>query len=297
MSEQDVGLWSWKRGTNHNRIIDLQRQGPMEVREGDVRFEFYGGSAFRITSPVGVQLFIDPWRNLPAGQEGQFFLHQLPEVACDIGLSTHAHFDHDALHRLDAHMLLDRIVGEFRLADVRIWGIADKHVWDFSGCLFDFTTYLRDRGIEPAPPDNPRSFDNTLILIETGGLRILHWGDNRPDPPQAVWDALGEIDVALLPVDGSRHVLTYEQAEAVIDRVNAKVCIPHHYFTRGLVRLASTLMPADDWVDRQPDAVRLESATVALNPEQIRGLRGRVLHFGNHLAFDLPKPAGHGPRS
>ncbi len=297
MSVQDVGLWSWKHPGNHNHVIDLQKRGPLDNRPGDVTLEFFGGSAFRITSPAGLTLFIDPWRNLPGGQEGQFFLHEMPVVDCDVGLSTHAHFDHDALHLLNSSMLLDRIAGEFRFADVRVLGIADKHVWDFSGCIYDFTTYLRDRGIDPAPPDNPRSFDNNLLIVETGGLRILHWGDNRPDPPQEVWDALGEVDVALLPIDASRHVLTFEQAEMIVERLKVKVCIPHHYFTRGLLRIASTLLPADEWVARQSHVQRLESARVTLNPESIRGFKGQVLYFGDHLAFELPRPAAGGPRT
>jgi L-ascorbate metabolism protein UlaG (beta-lactamase superfamily) len=293
MSVVNEGLWSWKQTDNHNNVIELQRRGLLDDRPGNVKFEFYGGSAFRMTSPAGVTLLIDPWRNLPGGAEGQFFLHTMPEVKVDIGLSTHAHFDHDALHLLNSNMLLDRIAGVFRFADVTIYGIADKHIWDFSGCIYDFTRYLRDRGFDPAPPDNPRSFDNNMFVVETGGLRILHWGDNRPDPPDEVWSQIGRIDVALLPIDGSRHILTYDQAEAVMDRIEAKVCIPHHYFTRGLCRIASTLLPADEWVMRQPGHVYLDSASVTLNPVEIADFRGKVLCFGDHLNFELPKnPAG-----
>ncbi|MFX4839121.1 MBL fold metallo-hydrolase, partial [Acinetobacter baumannii] len=79
------------------------------------------------------------------------------------------------------------------------------------------------------PPDNWRSFDNSLIVVETGGLRILHWGDNRPNPPERVWAAIGQVDVALLPIDGSEHVMSYGQVEAVIERLKPRITVPHHY--------------------------------------------------------------------
>jgi L-ascorbate metabolism protein UlaG (beta-lactamase superfamily) len=62
-------------------------------------------------------------------------------------------------------------------------------------------------GIAIEPPDNPRSWDHGLIVVETVGMRIVHWGDNHHDPPEDIWKALGRIDIALLPVDGSQHVM------------------------------------------------------------------------------------------
>ena len=217
---------------------------------------------------------VDPWRNLPVTTMGigQWFNHDFPPVIVDIGLSMHAHFDHDGLHRLYANMLMDRIVGEFSLGDVRIHDIAEKHVSDFSHCIYNFTEATMERGVDPRPPDNPRSWDNTLFVIETAGLRILHWGDNRPDPPEEVWQAIGEIDIALLPIDDSQHILSYEHVDDVLKRTRAKVCIPDHYRTRGLVRMYSTLMPADGWVRPYED-----SDEVVLSKSKIEGLDRQVL--------------------
>jgi len=86
-----------------------------------VKIEFFGCLAYRITTPAGPTIMVDPWRNLPVTTMGigQWFNRDFPPVIVDIGLSTHAHFDHDGLHRLHANMLMDRIVGEFSLGDVR----------------------------------------------------------------------------------------------------------------------------------------------------------------------------------
>jgi len=42
-------------------------------------------------------------------------------------MSSHAHFDRDAIYRAHATMVLERPAGEFKLGDVKITGIADKH--------------------------------------------------------------------------------------------------------------------------------------------------------------------------
>ena len=37
--------------------------------------------------------------------------------------------------------------------------------------------------------------DMVVYLVETGGIRTLIWGDNRHNPPQEFWDAIGQVDV------------------------------------------------------------------------------------------------------
>ena len=58
------------------------------------------------------------------------FQTEFPAIRVDIVLSTHAHFDHDAVERPKGLMVLERLVGEFKLGDVEITGLADKHKCD-----------------------------------------------------------------------------------------------------------------------------------------------------------------------
>ena len=80
------------------------------------------------------------------------------------------------------------------------------------------------------PPDNPRFWDHCLIVVETGGMRIVHWGDNRHNPPSNIWNALGHIDIALPPIDGSQHVMGHVHVESIIEPLNPRVIVPHHYY-------------------------------------------------------------------
>ncbi len=287
----DEGSWAWKQAENNARMIAFQAEATAPSgTEGTVELAYFGGSCFRITSPAGLTLLIDPWRNPPAGN-WDWYLYDFPPTEVDVALSTHAHFDHDGLHAVSASTMLDRLVGTYAFADVRITGIADKHVSDSSHNAWDWAELTRRlTPMETRPPDNWRSFDNSLIVVETGGLRILHWGDNRPDPPDAVWAALGRIDVALLPIDGSHHVLSDPQVEAVARRLGARLIVPHHYHVWDVTTRASTLLPPDEWVRGRPGSIWAESGSVRLTAAEVARHDGVAFCFGEHVAFEKPGP-------
>ena len=285
MADIDEGLQSWQLCTNHNHMIDLQRGGENPSSQG-VALSYFGSSAFRVTSPRGLTVLIDPWRNLPT-RRWDWYFYDFPKTRVDIGVSTHAHFDHDALHRLDASVLLDRLIGTFEFADVRITGIADKHAIDSTNATYDFKKIIKEFGnVDIEPPDNPRSWDNCPIIVETGGLRILHWGDNRHNPPDEIWEAVGQIDIVLLPVDDSQHVMGFAHTKEIIERLKPSVVVPHHYYIWDVVQRSSTLLPAEPWVARQPHTRRLESATTYYTPETLPADAPTVDYFGDHVAFD-----------
>jgi L-ascorbate metabolism protein UlaG (beta-lactamase superfamily) len=286
-SRVNDGLWAWKQPENNNRMIAFQDAGPQRSN-GPVELAYFGCSAFRITSPAGLTVLIDPWRNPPWGT-WDWFLFDFPALKVDVAISTHAHFDHDGLHCVSANTLLDRLVGTYEFADVKITGIADKHVSDSSHNVYDWAEMTRRlTDMITTPPDNCRSFDNSMILVEVAGLKILHWGDNRPNPPDAVWDRIGKVDIALLPIDGSQHVLSFAQIETIIDRLGARIVVPHHYYAWDVMTRGSTLLPADEWVKRHDDARWLSEGTVALSLGDVKAHKRTVIYFGGNVAFAKP---------
>ena len=112
---------------NDNSLVTIQKNGGDPTRSGDVQIEFYGHDAFKITSPAGLTALTDPGRNDPTGIYPKWFLHEFPAVRVDIVLSTHAHFDHDAVDRPAGLVVLERLVGQLRLGDIEVTGLADKH--------------------------------------------------------------------------------------------------------------------------------------------------------------------------
>ncbi len=101
------GLWAWRQTENHNHMIELQTGERASRPESELELAFFGGSAFQITTPAGLKIMIDPWRNPPWGT-WDWYHYDFPKVQVDIALSTHAHFDHDGVHLLSANVILDR---------------------------------------------------------------------------------------------------------------------------------------------------------------------------------------------
>ena len=280
------GLWSWKQSENNNRMIAAQNGDALNgPGENQFKLAYFGGSCFRLTSPSGVTLMIDPWRNPPWGG-WDWYLYDFPVCEVDIGISTHAHFDHDNLHSLHSSVLLDRLIGRFEFADIVVYGFADKHVSDSTHNKYDWAGLTQKlTPMETKPPNNWRSFDNSIIVIETAGLRILHWGDNRPDPPEKIWNAIGEVDIALLPIDGSEHVLSYEQINAVRSRLRPRITIPHHYFIWNVTHRASCLLSPNEWMEKQHSSRFTEKGEITLEAKKVKSEDSAALCFGNQVAF------------
>ncbi len=199
-----------------------------------MKLTYFGHCAFRWETPDGVTVMADPYRN----QAGRYWFSRLfPEVHCDLGLITHAHFDHDAADRLPEAASVLRMPGEFESGDLQIRGIGDFH----SG------------------PSRLADFPNVMFRLEVDGVSYLHIGDNRVEWPREVARAVGDIDVLMVTVDDSIHLLTYEQVDSLVQRLEPRVVVPMHYAIPGITSDECELLPPDRWLDRQSTVRRLDS--------------------------------------
>jgi L-ascorbate metabolism protein UlaG (beta-lactamase superfamily) len=268
---------------NNNELIAIQKRGGDPARAGEVKIEFYGHDAFKITSPEGLTVLADPWRNDATGAYPKWFLNEFPAIRVDIVLSTHAHFDHDAVERLNSLMVLERLVGQFRLGDVEILGLADKHKCDPEADRESNRTSPGSYS-QTCPPNNMIGFDNAIQIVQTGGLRIGIWGDNRAVPDPALDHYLKNLDVLILPVE---TVLTGDETDAILRKYDPKAVIPSHYFLRGLTTDVSGLESANGWVSVQEkihgDVRRLHGAELKLTADELKGAHHRIYYFDDHF--------------
>ena len=82
MSKLDSGLQAWRQMTNHNRMIEIQERGgdvADPTAAGEVEIAFFGSSSFRITTPNGISLMVDPWRNFP-NEKWDWYFRDFPHV-------------------------------------------------------------------------------------------------------------------------------------------------------------------------------------------------------------------------
>lgn len=270
----------WTQPGNNNHVIQLQG-ATGNVVDGAVGIDFYGHCAIKITSPGGATVLFDPWRDDPSGAWGLWFKNPFPETVVDICMSTHTHFDHDAIERPVSTMVLDRMVGNFEFADLKITGFADKHACVAPG-WYEWTNALKEFGVEACPPNNVGHMDMVVYLVETGGIRTLIWGDNRHNPPEEFWTAIGRVDVLTLPVDGSQHILSYAQGNDIVSSLKPKVVIPTHYLSETTSYTLTTLQVADEWVKNQKSYKMLDGASLRLNAAEINGMDREFMYFGHN---------------
>jgi L-ascorbate metabolism protein UlaG (beta-lactamase superfamily) len=261
---------------NDNSLITVQKNGGDPAGTGDVKIEFYGHDAFKITSPLGLTILTDPWRNDSTGLYPKWFLNEFPALRVDIVVSTHAHFDHDAVERPNGLVVLERLVGQFKLGDIEVTGLADKHQCDRSS---------GDSVAKTCPPNNVIGFDNAIQIIRTGGLRIAIWGDNRAEPDPSLDHYLKNADVLVLPLE---TVLTRAEVDRILQKYDPKAVIPSHYFLNGLTTSVSALEAAEGWVNDQEkvqhaDVRRLDSADLTLNAAELKTARHRIYYFDTHF--------------
>ena len=73
--------------------------------------------------------------------------------------------------------------------------------------------------------DLPR---NTLYVFDFDGLTVAHLGDLRQAPTQSEIEALGSVNIALVPVGGG-HALNAAKAAEVVSLLEPNIVIPMHY--------------------------------------------------------------------
>ena len=88
-----------------------------------------------------------------------------------------------------------------------------------------FITGVQTDGNAKKNADKPR---NTLFLFDFDGLTIAHLGDLSQVPTQSEVEALGTVNVALVPV-GSGNGLNAAKAAEVISLLEPNIVIPMHY--------------------------------------------------------------------
>jgi L-ascorbate metabolism protein UlaG (beta-lactamase superfamily) len=198
-----------------------------------VRIEFIAHACFRITSPAGKQVLIDPYASRV------WLGYDFPtNVAADTVLISHPHYDHDFGERggrklpWQAPIVVLRSPGTNQIGDVTVVGLKGKHA-------------------EPYGHEFGQS--NTVWQLTIAGLNIVHLGDNGPLTEELV-KQLGRVDVLMIPIDDQSHLLKPEQIEHIRNQLSPNILIPMHYRHSDLEadpKKPELLGGIDEWTKKQ----------------------------------------------
>jgi L-ascorbate metabolism protein UlaG (beta-lactamase superfamily) len=209
--------------------------------------QYLGHSAFLFVSPDGARVVVDPYDNThPHGW--RWFVEPCPVVEADVVLVTHDHFDHNAVHRVAGEPRVVRSAVDVVTEDVRIYGFEDSHA-------------------------SPDEIPNTIFVLESGGVRVCHLGDNRPDVSRETVEAIGRVDVLIVPVDDSSHLHRFWEVQQLIETFEPRVVVPVHYFIAGVTEPGSTLLSPDTWLGTQDDVRHIHAPDVEISVDALPAQR------------------------
>jgi L-ascorbate metabolism protein UlaG (beta-lactamase superfamily) len=159
---------------------------------------WYGHSCFRISERGQAAIITDPF--------GEDLGYEVPRLKADIVTVSHDAPGHNFLAAIKGYEHVISGPGEYEIGGVFILGIA----------TFDQTQ------------ENPRR--NVVYVFDYNSLIVAHMGDLDHVPSQSMIDALGPVDIALIPVGGGKS-LSSSQAAEVVSLLEPSIVVPMHYRT------------------------------------------------------------------
>lgn len=164
-----------------------------------MKIKWFGHSCFLLTAGDGAKLLTDPF------QSDSHLSYKPVDEKVDMVTVSHEHADHNCTGSLPGTPEVVRGNVDKTIKGIRVRGISVSH--DDAGG--------KKLGV------------NTVFCAAVDGINICHLGDlgHRLTPAQL--NAVGKVDVVLVPV-GSVFTIDVETANAVCEDIKPRVAIPMH---------------------------------------------------------------------
>jgi L-ascorbate metabolism protein UlaG (beta-lactamase superfamily) len=171
-----------------------------------VQIQWFGQSAFLLSGKTH-RVFIDPFGDLTGNENWNY--PPIEPLDADLLLVTHDHRDHNAVEVINGDPLILRTAGTHESPIGTVVGVNSEH---------DAVA-----GTQRGP--------NTIFRFELDGIRIAHFGDfGQPALRPEQREALGDLDVIVLPV-GEGPTIAAPNAAELVREVAPKVVVLSHYRT------------------------------------------------------------------
>ena len=170
-----------------------------------MRLTYYGHASFLVETADETRVILDPYRH--GAFDGAVGYGPIDEPA-DVVVATHAHDDHGAVDTIPGDPLVFVHPTSETVGSLQITGVDVAH--DEAG--------------------GSKRGRNTIVILDDGDVRLVHLGDLGHTLDAASVQAIGRVDVLLVPVGGF-FTIDHDQAAAVVEALDPRMVIPIHYKT------------------------------------------------------------------
>lgn len=197
-----------------------------------MKIQWLGHAAFLITTSKGTKVLTDPYE---AGAYNGAVGYKKITVAADIVTQSHDHPDH-ATKGLAGNPVVVTTSQRRTIKDVEIMGLDTFHDQSKG----------KERG------------KNIVFCLKAEGITLCHLGDLGHILDKTQINALGKVDVLLMPVGGSFTIDAGEATKTMKD-LNPPLTIPMHFKTEVL---GFPIAPVEDFLKGKTNARRAKGSEI-----------------------------------
>ena len=168
-----------------------------------MKLQWLGHSSFRLEESTGTSVVTDPYHS--------YIGIEMPGVTADVVTVSHKHDDHNNVEIIKGNPMIIDTVGSFDVKGIGILGIETYH----------------------DEVEGEKRGKNLIYKYRIDGIDVCHMGDIGEECTPELAEAIGPVNILLLPV-GGEYTIDAETAKDYVDKLMPDMVIPMHYRTRGV---------------------------------------------------------------
>lgn len=219
-----------------------------QTKNKALTIRWFGQSFFQVETGDGTKIVFDPHAMNEYGR---------PTCEADLVLISHEHDDHnqpEVLTGVDKAKIIHGLIAKGKRQD---WNKVDEK---YKG--------IRVRNV-PSFHDEEEGLKrgkNSIFIVETNGLKIVHLGDLGHLLTEAEVKAIGQVDILMIPIGGI-YTINGEKAKEVVKQLKPRLYIlPMHYGTKVL----DSLQDPEEFLDGQKNVRKLDQSNTLLVPFDLK---------------------------
>lgn len=228
-------------GTAHAQPAPAPTEKKVVPAAGKTQLTWYGHAAFKIETPSGKTLLVDPWLTNPSNPTGK---DDVKTTKADLIFVTHGHFDHVGDAGEISKRTKAKLVTTFDLGNSLVAAGFPKENFgmdtggNFGGTLslldgevmVTFVPAVHSSNVGDGPTQKPGGNPGGFVIAIKGGPTLYHTGDTDVFNDMSLIGKFAKIDLMLACIGGHFTMDPVRAAEAV-RLVKPKSVAGMHYGT------------------------------------------------------------------